>query len=237
MHPPAPPTLTVFFTQHLVQPRGGVAKNAWGWPLPPHPHAHAADGGSGDRRAPELASKKQDTASCSGLVTPLPRRPPGLVSRHLLCYHTAGAPGRKGGNASFCRSQATTERMSSVRRETGLAPDFPQIMTVATLFRDRPEKWGLRGDPYLWADMRQRFERVECPATPEELTILIEEAFAGLTGLPISHPEPIYIEKYSHGGMSSGHVCPKFWRETALPLLRSRHPTQSPANAGGNDDE
>ncbi|HYP02566.1 MAG TPA: hypothetical protein VER76_20410 [Pyrinomonadaceae bacterium] len=70
--------------------------------------------------------------------------------------------------------------------------------------------------------MRRHLEDVACPTTPEGLTSVIEEAFEKLTGFPLSHADPIYIEKYSHGGMSSGYVQPKFWRETALPLLQGR---------------
>ena len=93
---------------------------------------------------------------------------------------------------------------------------------LASLFRDEPARWGFRGDPWLWREMRQRFERVECPATPEALAAVVEEAFRELTGFPIAHPDAIYVERFSHGGMSSGHVAPAFWRDTALPLLQSR---------------
>jgi hypothetical protein len=98
--------------------------------------------------------------------------------------------------------------------------------TVAALFQDEPVRWGLRGDPYLWRDLRRYFEGVECPATSEGLASLVEEAFEELAGFPISHDETVYVEKYSHGGMSSGYVDPKFWRKTAVPLLVSRLPAQ-----------
>ena len=94
--------------------------------------------------------------------------------------------------------------------------------SLAALFQEEPWRWGFRGDPWLWREMRSRFEQVDCPATPDGLAALVEEAFAELTGFPISHPDPVYVERYSHGGMSSGHVAPAWWRETALPLLRSR---------------
>jgi hypothetical protein len=93
---------------------------------------------------------------------------------------------------------------------------------VAELFRLRPERWGLRGDPYLWTEMERRFEGVPCPATPEELVALIEEAFQELTGHPLSSAEPLYVKQFAHGGMSSGMVFPQFWRETAIPLLCER---------------
>ncbi|MCA1568166.1 MAG: hypothetical protein LC803_21490 [Acidobacteria bacterium] len=97
---------------------------------------------------------------------------------------------------------------------------------VGALFQDEPLRWGLRGDPYLWREMRRHLEGVACPTTPGELTSVIEEAFEELTGYPISHAEPFYVEKYSHGGMSSGYVQPKFWRETAVPLLQGRLPAE-----------
>ncbi|MFL5383842.1 MAG: hypothetical protein ACJ8GN_15080 [Longimicrobiaceae bacterium] len=97
---------------------------------------------------------------------------------------------------------------------------------AAALFREEPARWGLRGDPWLWREMRERFERVACPATPEAVAALAGGAFAELTGVPLSHPEPVYVERYDHGGMSGGHVDPRFWRETALPLLQSRIPAR-----------
>ena len=100
------------------------------------------------------------------------------------------------------------------------------VSTVAALFQDEPRRWGLRGDPYLWREMRRHLEGVACPTTPDGLTSVIEKAFEELTGFPLSHADPVYVEKYSHGGMSSGYVQPGFWRETAVPLLQSRLPAQ-----------
>lgn len=94
--------------------------------------------------------------------------------------------------------------------------------TVAALFQEEPRQWAYRGDPHLWREMRQHLAGVECPATPEELASVIERAFEELTGFPLSHADSFYVEKYNHGGMSSGYVAPKFWRETAVPLLQDR---------------
>ena len=93
---------------------------------------------------------------------------------------------------------------------------------ISDLFDPVPYQWGLRGDPWVWSDMRDQFAGVECPATADELAATIEATFLRLAGIPVTHPESTYIEKYAHGGMSSGYVNPKWWRETAIPLLRSR---------------
>lgn len=96
-------------------------------------------------------------------------------------------------------------------------------MMMAALFREKPPQWGLRGDPFLWADMARRVRAVPCPVSAEAARAIIEGVFAMLTGHPISHPDAFFVERYSHGGMSSGYICPEFWRDRAVPLLLSRH--------------
>lgn len=100
--------------------------------------------------------------------------------------------------------------------------------TLAALFRDEPRRWGFRGDPYLWREMAREFEAVACPSTSAGVVALVEEAFARLTGRPMSHPDPVFVPRYDHGGMSSGHVRPDWWRETGLPLLLERHAALPP---------
>ena len=95
--------------------------------------------------------------------------------------------------------------------------------TVAALFQEEPMQWGLRGDPYLWREMRAYFEQTPLPETAVALNALIEAAFASLTGQPISTNSPFFVERFSHGGMSSGYVSPDFWHEKAIPLLHSRY--------------
>lgn len=94
--------------------------------------------------------------------------------------------------------------------------------TIASLFEERPFRWGLRGDPFLWQEMRAHFDEIPLPASTRELAELIEAAFALLTGHPLSESEPFFIERFSHGGMSSGMVSPEFWRDKAIPMLQER---------------
>jgi ADP-ribosylglycohydrolase len=109
---------------------------------------------------------------------------------------------------------------------------------MAALFREVPQHWGLRGDPILWAEMAREFEAVDCPTAPEAVRTLVEQAFAKLTGFPMSHPVYFYVERYGLGGRSAGVdtpdgvVAPDFWRETALPLLLQRHSATSRVDRG-----
>jgi molybdenum cofactor cytidylyltransferase len=95
--------------------------------------------------------------------------------------------------------------------------------TLAGLFEEQPRQWRLRGDPHLWREMRDTLERYDYPDTEEQLTILLDQTYQQLTGMPLSHHEPFFIERFSHGGMSSGYVSPSFWVEIAIPLLRARY--------------
>ena len=94
--------------------------------------------------------------------------------------------------------------------------------TIAELFKKRPWQWGLRGDPYLWDEMQAHFKETLLPSTVNELCVAIEGAFKTLTKHSVSTPEIFYVERFSHGGMSSGLISPEFWRDEAIPLLLAR---------------
>jgi hypothetical protein len=95
--------------------------------------------------------------------------------------------------------------------------------TLSKIFQDEPARWGLRGDPFLWREMKATLENYEYPETEEQLTHLLEQTYQQLTGSSLTDREPIFLERYSHGGMSSGHVSPEFWAEQAIPLLLARY--------------
>ena len=94
--------------------------------------------------------------------------------------------------------------------------------TVASLFEPRPHRWGLRGDPHLWWEMRTRLATTELPESADALEELIAAMFEESAGVPITHPEDVHVPKYDHGGMTGGWLVPRWWRETAIPLLRGR---------------
>jgi hypothetical protein len=96
------------------------------------------------------------------------------------------------------------------------------MKTIESLFDTQPHQWNLRGDPHLWREMRAHFEGVPLPSSPDELVALLEAAFETLTGHSISETEMFFTERYNTGGMSSGMVLPKFWREKIIPFLLAR---------------
>lgn len=98
-------------------------------------------------------------------------------------------------------------------------------MNIADLFVKEPVQWGLRGDPWLWDEMRIHFHNMPLPETAVELRGLLEKAYEVLTEHSLNDEQPFCVERFKRGGMSSGFVSPRFWLETAVPLLLGRWET------------
>ena len=95
--------------------------------------------------------------------------------------------------------------------------------TICDLFEEEPIQWGLRGDPYLWREMRKHFTSNPIPSTFQELEQKIEEAFLQLTGHPLSTPEFFSVEKYAFCCLFFGGISPEFWHKKAIQLLKERY--------------
>ncbi len=95
--------------------------------------------------------------------------------------------------------------------------------TLSQIFRNEPVSWGLRGDPFLWRELTAALEDQPYPETETDFYILIYQTYEQLTGKSIREQEDVFVERFSHGGMSSGYVSPPFWTETAIPLLLERY--------------
>jgi hypothetical protein len=98
-----------------------------------------------------------------------------------------------------------------------------QEINASSLFDAKPDQWGLRGDPYLWEEMKHAIGGLHLIESEVQLISLVERTFEQLTGVSVSTSGDILIERYKHGGMSSGYVSTEFWRNIAIPLLRVRY--------------
>ena len=54
---------------------------------------------------------------------------------------------------------------------------MPTAKTIARLFQESPTRWGLRGDPYLWQDMRATLSSYVYPSTEAQLNGLLEQTY------------------------------------------------------------
>ena len=100
-----------------------------------------------------------------------------------------------------------------------LEDDMAETRYLSELFNVQPPSWGLRGDPYLWEDMKQAFSGVPFPYDPQRLVEDVKRLFREKTGVEPENGAHPYVAAYDRGGISTGQVSGRFWLNTAIPLL------------------
>lgn len=96
-------------------------------------------------------------------------------------------------------------------------------MKASALFKKRPEKWGLRGDPYFWDYLETIFEKYECPMKPEDIETIIKSEYRNKSNEELTSESMPFVSEYVAGGMSSGKLCGEFWLDKAIPLIKKRN--------------
>ena len=89
----------------------------------------------------------------------------------------------------------------------------------SAVFDDRPQSWGLRGDPYCWEELRESFVGTALPLSADGVVEQVCRRFEEMTGVPLTYDARPYVERYAHGGMSSGYVSGLFWIGRGLARL------------------
>jgi O-acetyl-ADP-ribose deacetylase (regulator of RNase III) len=105
--------------------------------------------------------------------------------------------------------------------------------TVGSLFEREPNQFGLRGDAYLWRELRGRFADTPLPADRFTVRRLITDTIEQVVGEPLSSRESapwndnraaVYVPEFNPGhGMSAGAVHVPWWVHTAVPMLLDRY--------------
>lgn len=95
-------------------------------------------------------------------------------------------------------------------------------MDISSLFHEKPEAWGLRGDPALWDEMQASLRGVPLPSNRAALDVLLRHCFEQHAGTPITSESEHEVPRFDSGGMSGGHVLPTYWRSHLIPLLLDR---------------
>lgn len=106
-------------------------------------------------------------------------------------------------------------------------PLEPHWTVLADLFAPAPDQWGLRGDLFLWMELRQTLCNCALPdptipGWQDHIRTRLEAAILTLTGINIRTGQDILVPRYQRGGMSSGMVSSIFWHQTIVPLLTQR---------------
>lgn len=107
------------------------------------------------------------------------------------------------------------------KAEIDYAPQKNETRMLSSIFDEKPNRWGLRGDPYFW-DYLQEKARSMGPMTPEELEAWILSEYTALTGADMTPHSIAKVAAFSDDGTSSGGVAGEWWFGTGIPLLKSR---------------
>ena len=94
-------------------------------------------------------------------------------------------------------------------------------MKLSTIFEEKPESWGLRGDPYFWDYLKDQATNLELISSIDLEEWIKKEHFK-LSGKEMTEESMAFVEEFAHGGMSSGGISGSWWIETGIPLLKSR---------------
>ncbi|MCG6142770.1 hypothetical protein [Leptospira mtsangambouensis] len=102
-----------------------------------------------------------------------------------------------------------------------LLPIIPEN-AISSLMTFSTDKWGLRGDPYLWFDLIRNLSLISIPNSKEILKTTIIENINELINDRIEIGKNVYVEKYDYEGMSSGVVSGEFWMLELIPNILSK---------------
>ncbi|MER7333650.1 MULTISPECIES: macro domain-containing protein [unclassified Micromonospora] len=113
--------------------------------------------------------------------------------------------------------------------------------TVGSLFEREPIQYSLRGDFYLWRELRARFADTPLPDDWFPLRTLILNTIEQVVGEPLTsrrsalwhdHAGAIYVPEFDPGhGMSAGAVHVPWWVHTGVPILLDRYAAVRESNA------
>ena len=98
---------------------------------------------------------------------------------------------------------------------------------VSDIFRQKPEQWGLRGDPYFWKTLETCFAFDDISMSEDELKAKISRIFKEKTRSDLTEDAVCYVEEYAHGGMSSGLLSGEWLICECIPMLQKRLPNPS----------
>ena len=93
---------------------------------------------------------------------------------------------------------------------------------VSDIFYERPASWGLRGHPYFWKTLEERFAFDDISMTEEQLKEKISQVFKEKTGTDLAEDSIYYVEEYAYGGMSSGRLSGEWIVHKCIPMLQER---------------
>ena len=96
----------------------------------------------------------------------------------------------------------------------------------------------MRGDPYFWIYLKDLIDKKDIP-TADALEAFVRDEYYNVSGERMTGDwnDFVRVEKFAHGGMTSGGVSGQWWVENGIPLLRGRFGHFLKAEALRTDEE
>jgi hypothetical protein len=95
-------------------------------------------------------------------------------------------------------------------------------MKLDVIFDEAPSMWGLRGDPYLWNELKEDVRQRPVFKTADEFLLYLKATIEDIIGEPLLKGRYPYVERFNSGGMYGGRIDSDFWLNTIMPLLEHR---------------
>lgn len=93
------------------------------------------------------------------------------------------------------------------------------INELQYIFEQTPAQWSLRGDPFLWEDLKNDLDAAALPRSAKAFYNYIHNSFRKYTNSDLVRGKIIHVRKYEAGGMSSGQIDSSYWIDTVIPHL------------------
>ena len=96
---------------------------------------------------------------------------------------------------------------------------------IDEIFKNEPDQWGLRGDPYLWHKLKRSLLPLENGLSQIDFEQQLECSFNKIIdqeGKRTSE-EVVWFKNFPESGMSGGYVSLIWWQETGLPLIKGKY--------------
>lgn len=74
----------------------------------------------------------------------------------------------------------------------------------------------------MWEDLKEAFIAIPLPCSKKKFLTLFYKYYKKITKHDFGDEESFFMDKYSHGGMSSGMISARFWREKAIYIIVNR---------------
>lgn len=96
---------------------------------------------------------------------------------------------------------------------------------IEYIFKNKPGQWGLRGDPYMWEELKNSFSGFNKNLNQTEFDEELENRFNRIIEQKGNRAikEVVWFESFPQFGMSGGVISLKWWREIGLPLIKNKY--------------